>query len=89
VDASVKRKYFEFVSVNLNPGLPPVLICVIKRTKQFNGDVDVVRLSDFFSTRPSLSTEVDFNVLVSSNIPEFSFVSVTENEVWNEVMGIK
>jgi hypothetical protein len=34
-------------------------------------------------------TEVDFNVLVSSYMPEFSFVSVTENEVWNDVMSIK
>jgi hypothetical protein len=33
--------------------------------------------------RPSLSTGIDFDV------PEFSFVSVTENEVCNAVMSIK
>jgi hypothetical protein len=35
-----------------------------------------------------LSTGIDFDVPVSTNVPEFSFVSVTEDEVFNAVMSI-
>jgi hypothetical protein len=37
----------------------------------------------------SLSTGIDFDVPVSTNVPEFSFVSVTEDDVFNAVMSIK
>jgi hypothetical protein len=36
-----------------------------------------------------LSTEIDFDAPVSTNVPEFSFVLVTEVEVYNAVMSIK
>jgi hypothetical protein len=36
-----------------------------------------------------LSTGIDFDVPVSTNVPEFSFVSVTEDEVCNAVLSIK
>jgi hypothetical protein len=36
-----------------------------------------------------LSTGIDFDVPVSINVPEFSFVSVAEDEVYNAVMSIK
>jgi sarcosine oxidase delta subunit len=36
-----------------------------------------------------LSTGIDFNGPASSNVPEFSFVLVTEDEVCNAVMFIK
>jgi hypothetical protein len=42
-----------------------------------------------FLTRPSLSTGIDFDVPVSTNVPEFSFDLVTEDEVFNTVMSIK
>jgi hypothetical protein len=34
-------------------------------------------------------TVIDFDVPVSANVPEFSFVSVTEDEVFDAVMSIK
>jgi hypothetical protein len=36
-----------------------------------------------FFTRPSLSTGIDYDVPDSTNVPEFSFVSVTKDEVCN------
>jgi hypothetical protein len=45
---------------------------VINRPEKFDGEVDAERLNNFFLTRPLLSTEVDFNVPVSSNVPQFS-----------------
>jgi hypothetical protein len=42
-----------------------------------------------FLTRPSKSIGIDFDVPVSTNVPEFSFVSVSEEEVCNAVMSIK
>jgi hypothetical protein len=77
----------QFVSVNLDPGLPPRKLydnlrrlCVINGPERFNGDVEVERerLSSFL-TRPSLITGIDFDVPVS----------VTEDEVFNAVMSIK
>jgi hypothetical protein len=62
---------------------------VINGSERFSGDVDVERLNIFFLTGPSLSTGFDFDVSVSTNMPEFSFVSVTEDEVRNAVMSIK
>jgi hypothetical protein len=54
-DALVERKYSEFVSVNLDPGLPPKKLYdnlrrlgVINGPERSNGDVDVDRLSSFF-----------------------------------------
>jgi hypothetical protein len=44
---------------------------------------------NIFFTRPSLSTGIDFNLPVSSNIPEFSFASATEDEVCIAVLSIK
>jgi hypothetical protein len=35
-----------------------------------------------------LSTWIDFDVPVSTDVPEFSFVSVTEDKVCNAVMAI-
>jgi hypothetical protein len=86
----VERKYSQFVSINLDLSLPPRKLYdnlrrlgVINGPERFSGDVDVERLSNFFLTRTSLSTGIDFDVPVSSNVPEFSFVSVTEDEVFN------
>jgi hypothetical protein len=42
----------------------------INRLEKFDGDVDVGRLSNFILMRQSLSG-IDFNVPVSSNVPEF------------------
>jgi hypothetical protein len=71
-DALVERKYSQFVSINLEPGLPPKKLYDNLRRLGFNnglerfiGDVDVERLSSFFLSRPSLSTGIDFDV------PEF------------------
>jgi hypothetical protein len=36
-----------------------------------------------------LSAEINFDVPVSANMPEFFFVSVTEDEICNAVMSIK
>jgi hypothetical protein len=36
-----------------------------------------------------LSTGINFDVSVSTNVPEFSIVSVTEDEACNAVMSIK
>jgi hypothetical protein len=55
----------------------------INGSERFNGDVDVERLSNFFLTRPSKSTGIDCNVPVSTKVPEFSFVSVSGDEVFN------
>jgi hypothetical protein len=62
---------------------------VINGPEKFGGEVDVERLSSFLLTKSSLSTGIDFDVPVSTNVPEFSFVSVTEDEVFNAVMSIK
>jgi hypothetical protein len=43
----------------------------------------------FLMTRPSLSSGINFDLSVSTKVPEFSFVSVTEDEVCNAVMFIK
>jgi hypothetical protein len=71
-DALVERKYPEFVSVNLDPGLLPRKLYdnlrklgVIYRAEKF-GDVDVQRLSYFF-----YETIIDFNVPVFSNVNVF------------------
>jgi hypothetical protein len=92
-DALVNRKYSQFVSINLDPGLPPNKLYdglgVINCPERFSGNVDVERFSSFFLTRPSLSTGISFDVPVSTNVPELSFVSVTEDEVFNAVMSIK
>jgi hypothetical protein len=52
----VERKYSEFVSVNLDPGLPPEKLygnlCrlgVINGPERFNSDVNVERISNFFN----------------------------------------
>jgi hypothetical protein len=89
----VERKYSQFVSINLIHGLPPRKLYdnlrrlgVINGPERFSGDVDVKRLSSFFL---SLSTGIDFDVPVSTSVPEFSFVSVIEDEVFNAVMSIK
>jgi hypothetical protein len=42
-----------------------------------------------FFKRPSLSTGIDFDVPVSTKLPEFSFVLVAADEVYNAVMSIK
>jgi hypothetical protein len=54
-DALVERKYSQFVSNNLDPGLPPRKLYdnlrrlgVINGPERFGGDVDVERLSSFF-----------------------------------------
>jgi hypothetical protein len=54
-DALVERKYSQFVSINLNPDLPPRKLYdnlrrlgVINGPERFGGDVDVERLSSFF-----------------------------------------
>jgi hypothetical protein len=73
----VERKYSEFVSVNLDSGLPPKKLYdnlrrlgVINGPERFNGDVDVERLSSFFFLpSQSLGTGVDFDVPVSTNVP--------------------
>jgi hypothetical protein len=46
----------------------------------------VEHLSSFFLTGLSLSTGVDFDVPISTNVPEFFFVLVTDDEA---VMSIK
>jgi hypothetical protein len=78
----------------LDPGLSPRKLYenlrrlgVINSPKKFNGDVDGKRLSSFYLTRPSLSTGIDFGVPDSTNVPEFSFISVTEDEVCNAGVG--
>jgi hypothetical protein len=83
----VERKYSEFVSVNLDPGILSKKLYdnlrrlgVINGPERFNRDVYVERLSSFFLTRPSLSTGIDFDVPVSTNVPEFPLVLVTEEE---------
>jgi hypothetical protein len=87
----VERKYSEFVSVNLDPGLPPRKLYdnlrrlgVINGSERFNGDVDAVV---YFFDKAFI--RVDFDVAVSTNVPEPSFVSVTEDEVCNTVMPIQ
>jgi hypothetical protein len=57
--ALLERKYSEFVSVNLDPGLPSRKLYnnlrrlgVINGPERFNGDVDVERLSSCFLTWP-------------------------------------
>jgi hypothetical protein len=54
-DALLERKYSQFVSINLNPDLPPRKLYdnlrrlgVINGPERFGGDVDVERLSSFF-----------------------------------------
>jgi hypothetical protein len=54
-----------------------------------NGEVDVKRLSSFFFARPSLSNGIDFDVPLTTSVPEFSFASITEDKVCNAVMSIK
>jgi hypothetical protein len=45
---------------------------VINRPEKFDSEVDAERLNNFFLTRLLLNTEADFNVPVSSNVPQFS-----------------
>jgi hypothetical protein len=52
-------------------------------TLMWNGSVA------FFFDETVIEYWVDFDVAVSTNVPEFSFVSVTEDEVFNAVMSIK
>jgi hypothetical protein len=54
-DALLESKYSQFVSINLNPDLPPRKLYdnlrrlgVINGPERFGGDVDVERLSSFF-----------------------------------------
>jgi hypothetical protein len=55
-DALVERKYSQFVSINLDPGLPPKKLYdnlrrlgFINGLDRFIGDVDVEWLSSFFN----------------------------------------
>jgi hypothetical protein len=84
----VERKYFQFVSINLDPGLPPrKLYDNLRRLGVTNGPE---RFSVFLTTSaPSLRTGIDFDLPFSTNLPEFSFVSATEDQVYNAVMSIK
>jgi hypothetical protein len=82
--ACMKRKYYEFFSVSLDPGLPPRSfhdylrkLGAIYQSEYFSGDVDVERLNHFFLSRP-----------ISLNVPEFSFVLVTEDQTCNAVISI-
>jgi hypothetical protein len=46
-------------------------------------------LKKFIRRIQVLSTGSDFDVPVSTNVPEFSFVSISEDELFNAVMSIK
>jgi hypothetical protein len=93
VDMRMRWWYSELVSVNLDPGLPPrKLYDNLRRLGAINGPEGLMWSgSVVFFTKPSLSTRIDFDVpvSVSANVPEFFFVSVTDDEVCNAVMSIK
>jgi hypothetical protein len=57
-DVLVESKYCEFVSLNLDPGLPP-------RKLYGNPGGLTERLCNFFLTRLSLSSGIDFGVPVT------------------------
>jgi hypothetical protein len=70
----VERKYSQFVSINHDPGLPLMRLYDNLRRLGVINDPERFR---------------GFDVPVSTNVPEFSFVAVTEDEVFNAVMSIK
>jgi hypothetical protein len=60
----------------------------VNKPEGFGAEVDVEQMNYFLLSRQSLSVSLDLKVPFSSNVLEFSFISVTESEVCNAVMSI-
>jgi hypothetical protein len=52
-------------------------------------DMDVERVNNYFLTRLLLNGADDFAVSRTNNVPEFSFTTVSENEIGDAVMFIR
>jgi hypothetical protein len=68
-----------FVSVNLDPDLPPKKLYsnlrqlgVINGSNRVEDEVDVERMNQFFVTRNLPQSELDFDIPVRLGVPEFS-----------------
>jgi hypothetical protein len=51
--------------------------------------MDVERLNNYFLTRPLLNGAGEFAVSRTNNVPEFSFTTVSESEIFDAVMAIR
>jgi hypothetical protein len=84
-----------FVSINLDPDLPPKKLYsnlrqldVIKESNKVEVAVDVVRMNQFFVTRSLPQNELDFDIPVRLGVPEFSFVTVDSKDVFDAFMAV-
>jgi hypothetical protein len=85
-----------FVSINLDPDLPPKKLYsnlrqlgVINGSNKVEVEVDVVRMNQFFVTRKLPQNELDFDIPVRLGVPEFSFITVESNDVFDAFMAVK
>jgi hypothetical protein len=95
-DGLVEREYGGFVSVYLDPSLPQRKLYQNLRVLGFVNaperpqvELDVERLNNYFLTRPLLNEAGEVAVSRTNNVPEFSFVTVSEGEICDAVMSIK
>jgi hypothetical protein len=92
---AVETKNGGFVSVNLDSSLPLLyqnlrgLLGVANAPKTLQVDMDVERLNSYFFTRTLLYGAGDFAVSCTQNVPEFSFATVSESEIYDAVMPSK
>jgi hypothetical protein len=52
-------------------------------------EMDVEHLNNYFLTRPLLNVTGEFAVSRTNNVPEFSFVMVSDGEICDAVMSIR
>jgi hypothetical protein len=84
-----------FVSINLDPDLPPKRfysnlrqLGVINESNKVEVEVDVERMNQFFVTRSLPQNELDFDIHVRLGVPEFSFVTVDSKDVFDNFMAV-
>jgi hypothetical protein len=83
-----------FVSINLDPDLPPKKLYlnlrqldIINGSNKVEMEVDVERMNQFFVTRSLLQIELDFDIPVWLAVPELSFITVDSKDVFDAFMA--
>jgi hypothetical protein len=62
---------------------------VVNALEGLQVEVDVEQLNNYFLTRPLLNETGEFAVSCTQNVPEFSFATVSESEIYDAVMSTR
>jgi hypothetical protein len=95
-DGLIERMYGGFVWVNMDPSFHQRKLYqnlrglgVLNAPERLQVELDVERLNNYFFTRPLLSWADEFAVSRTQNVPEFSFSTVSESEIYDAVMSVR